>query len=86
MKASGYLGSVFGQLNNDLSRNPCEDVGLSHQKSAEVIVVRMTTGRRTEQRVKTMKQKIVGSGRVAEADSEDYPAHEGSTVRKTGGN
>lgn len=31
-------------LDVDLSHNPCGDVRLSHQKSAEVIVVRMTNG------------------------------------------
>jgi hypothetical protein len=40
----GYLGSGFRGLNIDLSHNFCGDAGLSHQKSADVIVVRMTNG------------------------------------------
>lgn len=41
LMTSGYLGSGFRELNDDLSHNPRGDVRLSYQKSAEVIVVRI---------------------------------------------
>lgn len=69
----------------DLSHNPREDVRLRYQKSAEVIVVRMTNGRRTEQRVKTMKLLLMVKEGVAGADREDYQTQGGSTARKAGG-
>lgn len=81
----GCLGSVFNKMNVDLCHNLYGDIERNYQKSAEVIVVRRSKGRRTEHGSKTMKRLFVSTGRVTEADRENYRAHGRDNARKAGG-